>query len=231
MNHTLRPRWMRPLVLSLVLAGHGALAAALWRGHAPTGAAPRRGIAVALVMAGPVSVASKASAAPRRISPVKSAHSAPAAKAAKVPLRAIARAEGAPAGFALAQAKADVGGAPANTLSLTGGHDADNAPPQQSAAPSAGGGKPDYGTLVALALDRRKRYPPAARSAHETGSVRFAYVVNAAGRFASARLVQSSGHAALDDAAAQLFDEVRLPPPPAGLFRSVVTIHYALIEH
>lgn len=102
------------------------------------------------------------------------------------------------------------------------------APPQQPTNGGAGGGKTDYGTLVAIELNRLKTYPPAARAARNTGSARFSYSVSHHGRIERFALIGSSGFSVLDDAAARLFAAVRLPPPPGGSFHSTVTINYSL---
>ena len=58
----------------------------------------------------------------------------------------------------------------------------------------------------------RLNYPSEARRSKITGSLRLLVVVDADGALASARLIESSGHAVLDDAALRI---VRLAAPYA----------------
>jgi protein TonB len=67
--------------------------------------------------------------------------------------------------------------------------------------------------LVSARLQQNKRYPAAARG--EQGTVTFAFVVTAKGEILSKRIVRSSGHPALDDAALEMLQ--RAQPLPAFL--------------
>ncbi|ACK49794.1 TonB family protein [Methylocella silvestris BL2] len=70
--------------------------------------------------------------------------------------------------------------------------------------------------LVSAALNRNKRYPPGAQGA--SGAATIAFTVDRSGRLASARLVRSSGSAALDqEAVAIAHRSSPFPPPPAEM--------------
>jgi len=213
----LHPRWLRPLAWGLVLAGHGALAA-LFLPAAPSTPAMGQAIGVALML--PSATHGKAKAEQRQAPRQPQAQPHQANRSAASP-QTVSAAALTPAGSGSALS---VSLPPAPPVSAQG----DSA--QRADTPATSGGKPDYGTLVALELNRLKRYPATARAAHISGAVTFAYVVDAKGRITRADLVCSSGYGDIDEAAAALFDAARLPPPPEGQFRSTVTIRYTLTE-
>lgn len=67
-------------------------------------------------------------------------------------------------------------------------------------------------------LERRKRYPPEARTRREEGAAMVFFRIDGDGRVISTRLVRSSGHPALDAAAVALVQRaspVPAPPPDA----------------
>ncbi|WDF70929.1 TonB family protein [Novosphingobium sp. KACC 22771] len=213
----LHPCWLRPLAWGLVLAGHGALAA-LFLPAAPSTPAMGQAISVALVLPSADHGKAKAEQRPAPRQPQARPHQASHSAASP---QAVSAAALAPAGSGSALS---VSLPPASPVSAQG----DSA--QRADTPATGCGKPDYGTLVALELNRLKRYPATARAAHISGAVTFAYVVDAKGRITRTDLVRSSGYGDIDEAAAALFDAAHLPPPPEGQFRSTVTIRYALTE-
>lgn len=70
---------------------------------------------------------------------------------------------------------------------------------------------------VVAHLERRKRYPSAARARGEQGTVLVAFRIDAGGRVLSASLARSSGHSALDEAALAMVERASpVPAPPSG---------------
>jgi protein TonB len=89
---------------------------------------------------------------------------------------------------------------------------ASDPPPQ----PAAGASVPPswIGKLMAR-LERYKRYPSAARAAHEQGTVYLRFAIDREGRVLRARVDRSSGVAALDQESLDLLERADpLPPPP-----------------
>ncbi|TPQ52332.1 hypothetical protein C2U72_03760 [Prosthecomicrobium hirschii] len=84
----------------------------------------------------------------------------------------------------------------------------------------------DYRAIVAAEINRRKAYPPAARQAGLSGRVVLRFTVGPGGRVGGAAVVQSSGHASLDDAARSLVGSLSLPPPPGGQFSVTTAVNY-----
>ena len=71
-------------------------------------------------------------------------------------------------------------------------------------------------------LERRKRYPSAARGRGEEGTVQVRFSIDDAGNVLSSQVVRSSGHPALDDAVVDLMRRASpVPPPPAGAPRTI----------
>lgn len=66
-------------------------------------------------------------------------------------------------------------------------------------------------------LERRKKYPPAARKRREEGTVLVRFAIDGSGNVLSAGLVRSSGHPELDDAVLALVRRASpVPAPPPG---------------
>ena len=75
---------------------------------------------------------------------------------------------------------------------------------------------------LAAHLERRKRYPSAARSRRAEGTAQVRFTVDGGGSVLSATLVRSSGDAALDAEAVALLQRASpLPKPPDGTTRTV----------
>ncbi|NIY73520.1 energy transducer TonB [Marivivens donghaensis] len=72
-----------------------------------------------------------------------------------------------------------------------------------------------WGAQVAAAVERRKRYPSAARGAAGRVTVRITVAAN--GGLQSIAVVSSSGNEALDQAAIRAAQTARYPPAPSGL--------------
>ncbi|HLP66779.1 MAG TPA: energy transducer TonB [Rhizobium sp.] len=72
-------------------------------------------------------------------------------------------------------------------------------------------------------LERRKRYPAAARSAREEGTVYVRFRIDTSGNVLSVQLSRSSGHAILDEAVLQLVRRASpVPAPPPGASTTIV---------
>jgi protein TonB len=77
-----------------------------------------------------------------------------------------------------------------------------------------------YRTRIRQAVDAHKHYPRMARRLGEEGRVVVAFTVEADGRLAEVRVVESSGSELLDEAALQAVrDAAPFPPFPAGIDR------------
>jgi periplasmic protein TonB len=84
---------------------------------------------------------------------------------------------------------------------------------------------------IAIALQRHKSYPAAARERHETGAATVAFTIDRQGRVISSRIVRSSHYAALDaETLATVHHAAPFPPPPDDLvgqsFDFVVPIQF-----
>lgn len=84
----------------------------------------------------------------------------------------------------------------------------------------------NYRSIVAAELNRRKFYPPAARSSGARGVVVVNFTVGSGGHVTQHAITRSSGQPALDQAVHQMMAAVSLPPPPGGVFRASVPIHF-----
>lgn len=84
----------------------------------------------------------------------------------------------------------------------------------------------NYRSLVAAELNRRKFYPAAARSSGARGVVLVNFTVGSSGHVTQHSIARSSGQPALDQAVHQMMASVSLPPPPGGVFRASVPIHF-----
>jgi protein TonB len=90
-------------------------------------------------------------------------------------------------------------------------------------------GDANYQGLVAARLARMKRYPTEARRRREQGSAIVSFVIDAAGRVTSVRLLRRTGSAALDEEVQAMVQRASpFPPPPRGAemsFSAPVTFH------
>lgn len=99
-------------------------------------------------------------------------------------------------------------------------------PPRASAAQVA-----SWHRTIALQLERHKGYPPAAKSRRQTGVVQLNFAIDRNGRVVQARIVQSSGVAALDQetlATVRRAQPFPAPPPnmPGQTFEFTVPIRF-----
>lgn len=102
------------------------------------------------------------------------------------------------------------------------------APAPKAAARESGTGSAGKAAVVSWQqrlsahLERRKRYPSAARSRREEGVAQVRFSIDSAGNVLSSQLVRSSGHAALDAEAIALMKRASpVPAPPAGVARTI----------
>ncbi|MDR1080826.1 MAG: energy transducer TonB [Deltaproteobacteria bacterium] len=96
-----------------------------------------------------------------------------------------------------------------------------------------GSGNPNeleaYKAAVRRRLERRKKYPPAARARRLAGVVRVSFTIARDGSISSPVLVESSGHGILDDEAMALLARASpLPPIPNGAGLSALNISVPL---
>ncbi|MCW2318235.1 protein TonB [Rhodoblastus acidophilus] len=98
----------------------------------------------------------------------------------------------------------------------------------QGAARASGMSVAAYGGLVVAELNRHKFFPAAAREAGVTGAVGVAFTIGASGRVVSGSITRSSGNAALDGAARAILAAIHTPPPPGGRFSTMTSIRFNL---
>jgi protein TonB len=92
--------------------------------------------------------------------------------------------------------------------------------PKNSSGGQSGGSPAKWQSRLMAHLERRKRYPSAARARQEEGTVVVRFSIDANGNVLSARLARSSGSAELDEATLALLrraSPVPAPPPGASL--------------
>ena len=203
----LRPSWVRPAILGLVVACHG-LAFFLARGAVrPIEPFSALEISLERMDAAPEETVSPESPPPEPETPaVKQELAAPppvvAPDAPPLP-------------------KAEVKPAP-KPVAVQKKHDAPVKAhkPTDMAKPSGAGSmsRGDFQALLIGELKRRMFYPEAARAAGVTGAVGVTFVVGPAGRVISQSITRSSGNAALDGAARVVMSAIRTPPPPGGRY-------------
>ena len=95
-----------------------------------------------------------------------------------------------------------------------------NAAPKPGSSKASGADSANWKAKVVAHLERRKRYPAAARRNGEQGTVLVSFRIDGGGRVLSTRLARSSGSALLDDAAIAMVERaspVPAPPPGAAL--------------
>ncbi len=133
---------------------------------------------------------------------------------------------------------------PSSPKTASAGADIGSAPGTMPATTPAGGGGEAVGTdqggksknryyaELAAWLERHKRYPARARQLRQEGVVRVRFVIDRSGKLVSHRIENSSGHDALDQAAADLVRRASpMPAIPSSLgsrLEIVVPIAYRL---
>jgi protein TonB len=83
-----------------------------------------------------------------------------------------------------------------------------------------------YAALLSAELRRHTFYPAAARAVGATGTVGVAFTVGPSGRVISQSVTHSSGNAALDSAAHAIMSAIHMPPPPGGRFSTSTNLRF-----
>lgn len=97
------------------------------------------------------------------------------------------------------------------------------AAPQNSAGASSSVSPARWQARVASHLERRKRYPSAARRQRQQGTAQVRFTIDASGNVQSVSLVRSSGVALLDEEVVALVRRASpVPAPPPGVNRTIV---------
>jgi periplasmic protein TonB len=97
-----------------------------------------------------------------------------------------------------------------------------------AAAPSGGPSPSDWRSQVIGILERNKRYPSSAESNHQEGTAHLAFTIDRQGRITSAHIAGSSGSAALDAETLALVHRVSIPPPPAEMAGTQISLVVSL---
>lgn len=97
------------------------------------------------------------------------------------------------------------------------------AAPQNSSGASSSVSPARWQAKLAAHLERRKRYPAAARRQRQQGTAQVRFTIDASDNVGSVKLVRSSGIAALDDEVLALMQRASpVPVPPPGVARTIV---------
>jgi periplasmic protein TonB len=83
-----------------------------------------------------------------------------------------------------------------------------------------------YASLLVSEIHRHTFYPSAARAAGVTGVVGVAFTVGPSGRVISQSITRSSGNPTLDAAARTTLSSIHTPPPPGGRFSTSTNIRF-----
>jgi periplasmic protein TonB len=97
-----------------------------------------------------------------------------------------------------------------------------------AAAPSGGPSPSDWRSQVIGILERNKRYPTSAESNHQEGTAHLAFTIDRQGRVTSAHIAATSGSAALDAETLALVHRVSIPPPPAEMAGTQISLVVSL---
>lgn len=87
-----------------------------------------------------------------------------------------------------------------------------------------------YSMLVLRQIHKHKFYPAKAKKAEQTGAVRFSFTIGPNGRVVEHRILQSSGHPALDATVSRVLQKVRVGPPPMGHSRFATSLVFRLSD-
>ena len=88
----------------------------------------------------------------------------------------------------------------------------------------------DYFDMLRLKIESKKKYPPAAQKRQIEGRVVVGFTLNPDGGVASAEIVQSSRHTALDQAALKAVKAASpFPRPPSNLFEGPLQMKIAIV--
>jgi len=86
----------------------------------------------------------------------------------------------------------------------------------------------NFAGLVIAQLNRHKFYPAAARASGASGAVGVAFTIGASGRVVAQSVTRSSGSGALDSAARAIMSSIHTPPPPGGRFSTSTVIRFQI---
>ena len=227
-----RPSWV--LAGACALAGHGALvSAALLVNAAHTPAHPV--LAPVMVVELPEGMA-PAPAQPSQVQPLATSQPLPAMTAPKLAVPVVnaplpsnpvtlpppqpvaySAAPAAPQPITAPPAARSAPSAPSNARGSAGDGPGDN--------PASLNARNSWYAQISAHLERSKRYPREARSAGEQGTPSVRFSVDRRGRVSNVSIVNSSGHAVLDEATVSLMSRVSpLPPMPSAMQQASVTI-------
>jgi len=88
----------------------------------------------------------------------------------------------------------------------------------------------DYFEIVRLKIESHKRYPGAAKTRQIEGRVTVRFVIEPDGRISSSKVVESSQHRALDQAALSAVKEAApFPRPPKNLFNGPIPLEITIM--
>ena len=88
----------------------------------------------------------------------------------------------------------------------------------------------DYLAMVRLRIEEHKRYPIMARIRHMEGQTRLRFLLGSDGKVGWVKVIRSSGHGILDDAAVAAVKEASpFPSPPSGLFHGPVPLEITVV--
>jgi periplasmic protein TonB len=100
------------------------------------------------------------------------------------------------------------------------------AAPAMPAAPASAASQSAYVSAMSAAIRSRLFYPPAARARGAKGIVGVAFTIGASGALTSFAITHSSGDEDLDAAARNLVQSAHFPPPPAGPVHVSTSFNY-----
>jgi len=88
----------------------------------------------------------------------------------------------------------------------------------------------DYFEIVRLRIESHKRYPGAAKTRQIEGRVTVRFVIEPDGRVSSSKVVESSRHRVLDQAAlSAIKDASPFPRPPMNLFKGPIPLEITIM--
>lgn len=86
-----------------------------------------------------------------------------------------------------------------------------------------------YFDMVRQKIESRKKYPASARARQIEGRVTVGFAMDAGGRAADVRVVKSSGHESLDQAAVEAVRSASpFPAPPSGMIKNTIPLEVVI---
>jgi protein TonB len=87
----------------------------------------------------------------------------------------------------------------------------------------------DYFEMVRFKIESRKKYPASARARQIEGRVTVGFAMDTGGRAADVRVVKSSGHESLDQAAVEAVRSASpFPVPPQGMIKNTIPLEVVI---